>query len=169
MILNLLNKQKEVDSYIAEKVNDKYIKEGKNKDFKDTIGKRKVAFKVELCELANEIGFFKYWKESHVINKDRVLDEWADCLAFLNSIVVTQNYERHINEYLQYCVLESSMDVNYHFDRLMKNKLYDLTDYEYAYIELYKMGSTLGFSFGELNVAYLNKSEENIRRAKEGY
>jgi len=163
MILELFEIQREVDSFIEDKISYQNI------DFRDTLGKRKTAFKVELCELANEIGFFKYWKESHELNKERVLDEWADCLAFLNSIANTQSLYNEINDYLKYCVLESSMDVAYHFDRLIKNKLYDLTDLEYAYIELYKMGSSLGFSFGEMNYAYLKKSNENIRRAKEGY
>jgi len=161
MMEELFDLQREVDGIIKEKIG-----EG---EFCFTLSKRKIAFFVELCELANEIGFFKYWKTSHVKNDKRVKDEWADCLAFLNSIVITQSYEKEIEYYVTNYVNESYYGVSYHFDYLKNNKLYDLTDIESAYYNLYKMGYSLGYSKEELHEAYRIKCKENIRRGKEGY
>lgn len=160
MIISLFEIQKEVDSHIIDKI---------KIPFNETLGKRKVAFHVELSELANEIGFFKYWKESHKKNHDRILDEWADCLAFLNSIVITQGCENVCDSYLNNWLVESGLSVHYHYDRLHKNKLYDVTDYEYAYMDLFKLGFCMGYGKDELINAYIKKTKENIRRAKEGY
>jgi len=164
MIKELFRIQREVDLHIVKKIDFKI-----GKDFSDTLSDRKRAFIVELCELANEIGFFKYWKKSHVKNNERIKDEWADCLAFLNSITITQNYEKQIEYFLNHSVLESPFEPRYHFDVLIKNRLFDLTDLEYAYRSLYHFGTCLGYSVEELNEAYINKSNENIIRAKEGY
>ena len=37
---------------------------------------------VELGELANEWKGFKYWKKDKKINREKLLDEFADCLHF---------------------------------------------------------------------------------------
>lgn len=46
-----------------------------------------LAFSVELFEYFNAIGKWKWWKQSHILNKEKVLDELADCFAFFLSIV----------------------------------------------------------------------------------
>lgn len=148
---------------------DRNIKEKISKPFSDTLNERKIAFHVELGELANEIGFFKYWKKSHKKNDGRIKDEWADCLAFLNSISITYGFENELNglDKLKYFV---SLDKpEYYYHQLQYNKLYDYVDIECAYKDLFKLGLTLGYSLEDLFGAYKLKCEENIRRAKEGY
>lgn len=163
--------QKEVDYLIAEK-----LKNNVNdfREFKDTIGDRKVAFKVELGELANEIGYFKYWKESHVIKKDRVLDEWADCLAFLISIMISQcDYLPKVD----YDLIEREDRVIYakglsssNFNWMFKNELdWYNKGLNSMFQNLIEIGRYNGFTYEELENAYRNKTIENIRRAKEGY
>ena len=41
-----------------------------------------LAFNVELFEYFNAVGIWKWWKHNHVLDKEKVLDELADCFAF---------------------------------------------------------------------------------------
>lgn len=153
--------QKQVDIQIEEKI---------GVLFSTTIGDRKIAFGVELCELANEIGFFKYWKTSHKLDYDRIKDEWADCFAFLNSLAITYGLEDEIIkdfDMLTYSVNQPNVSTS--FKQLQFNKLYDATDILSAYVDLFKIGYKVGFKKEELIEAYKVKSAENIRRAQEGY
>lgn len=162
MMEHLFKVQRDVDQVIAGKF------EG---DFDYTLNKRRVAFKVELSELSNEIGFFKYWKKSHEVFPDRVKSEWADCLAFLLSVTISNQFENDIidwfaNSNLRDCKNCDEMQL---FNRLQYNKLYDYVDIESAFIDLFKLGLKQGFSIAELTMAYISKSEVNLRRANEGY
>lgn len=162
MMEHLFKVQKDVDQVIAGKI------EG---DFDYTLNMRRVAFKVELSELSNEIGFFKYWKQSHEVFPDRVKSEWADCLAFLLSVTISNQFENDIidwfaNSNLRDCKNCDEMQL---FNRLQYNKLYDYVDIESAFIDLFKLGLKQGFSIAELTMAYISKSEVNLRRANEGY
>jgi len=166
MIKDLLEIQRKVDGIIAEKI---------NMNFGETLEMRKIAFKVELGELANEIGSFKYWKESHVIDKDLVLGEWADCLAFLLSIT---NTSMGLGEIEFYPVGKSSTMtdnevkywINDNFRTLFNNKIdYYSVGLNGLYKSLYEIGMFAGFTRDELEDAYKKKSEINIQRAKEGY
>ena len=49
------------------------------------------ALNVELAEFINTLPW-KWWKKNHVINKEKVLDELADVMAFLFSV-----YDVHFN------------------------------------------------------------------------
>jgi len=160
MMMEAFSLQLEVDQNIKEKI---------SKPFHDTLSERKIAFHVELGELANEIGFFKYWKKSHVKNHERIKDEWSDCLAFLNSIAITYGFENELNGLEQIKYIVSLDKPEYYYYNLQYNKLYDYVDIECAYKDLYKLGLTLGYSLNELFKAYEIKCNENIRRAKEGY
>jgi dimeric dUTPase (all-alpha-NTP-PPase superfamily) len=152
--------QREVDELISEKIDE---------SFDDTINDRKIAFHVELCELANEVGFFKYWKLSHVRSHDKIKDEWADCLAFLNSISLSMDIDSELIDDLIGIDFTKGVNIEFHFQKLMFNKLYDYVDIESAYKDLFRLGCRMGFSISELFEAYRLKTNENIRRAKEGY
>ena len=50
------------------------------------------ALVAEILELANELGW-KSWKPHQLIDRERVIDEWADCFAFfgtLTAYILTQ-------------------------------------------------------------------------------
>ena len=49
------------------------------------------AFSVEVGEMINAVGVWKWWKHSATINKERILDELADCYAFFLSAAGTQD------------------------------------------------------------------------------
>ncbi|ANT41117.1 nucleoside triphosphate pyrophosphohydrolase [Bacillus phage Aurora] len=165
MMEDMLKVQKKVDDDISHKI---------ETSFKETLHLRKIAFKVELSELANEVGFFKYWKTSHKQNKERVLDEWADCLAFLNSIVISQGYEDYVISYYDKRLdvdIESTTFIrqDYLFRMMNKNDMDSIDDALSQYFYLYMFGKNLGFSIDEMNSAYNTKSMVNIVRAKEEY
>lgn len=82
-LLELVDIQKEVDEVIKEKLSKPVTNEG-----------LVLAFNVELFEYFNEIGVWKWWKHSHEIKKDRVLDELADLFAFFLSLTNSQNAMR---------------------------------------------------------------------------
>jgi len=137
-----------------------------------TFDKRKIAFNVELGELGNELGFFKYWKFNHKIDRERVKYEWADCLAFLTSLIISKNIVEHVKGNLESYSKESMMlggSVEREFKGMMYNNLVTKQDYVTCLHELFWMMGSIGYSFDELIEAYKIKTNENIRRAKEGY
>ena len=46
-----------------------------------------LAFNVELFEYFNAIGTWKWWKHGHIVDREKVLDELADCFAFFLSAI----------------------------------------------------------------------------------
>lgn len=80
-IKELLDKQKELDLYIA--------KEKNLRDPYDTkwLESRKLALLVEVAELANATRCFKYWSNKGPESKERMLDESANCLHFCLSLM----------------------------------------------------------------------------------
>lgn len=75
-IKDLLDLQKKVNQKIAEKAPDRPTPE-----------QYILAFNVELFEYINAIGLWKWWKHSHKIDRERILDELADCFAFFLSVL----------------------------------------------------------------------------------
>lgn len=71
---SLLPIQDEVNSEISKKLE-------KQPSWREYI----LAYNCELYEALNAIGTWKWWKHSHVVEKDRILDEVADCFAFILS------------------------------------------------------------------------------------
>lgn len=182
--------QSEVDNIILNKINEKTrednnlcstrfgklidnTKDWSKSDFDFfTLDKRKIAFNVELGELANELGFFKYWKFNHSINRDRVKDEWADCLAFLVSLIISKNIVEHVKSNLENYSKENMMlggSVEREFKGMMYNNLMTKQDYTTCLHELFWMMGSINYTFDELIEAYKVKTKENIRRAKDGY
>jgi dimeric dUTPase (all-alpha-NTP-PPase superfamily) len=49
-----------------------------------------LAMHVEVFELFNAIGTWKWWKHSHIPNKEKILDELADVIAFFLSYLLVQ-------------------------------------------------------------------------------
>lgn len=76
-ILELLLIQEEVNKVVVERL-------GREVSVDEFI----LAFTVELFEYFNAIGTWKWWKQSHELNRERILDELADCFAFFLSIVL---------------------------------------------------------------------------------
>lgn len=163
-IQTIFETQRKVDEKIAEKL------EG-GTDFLDTyesIEHRQFAFKVEVMELANEIGFFKDWKHSHVINITDALEELADCIAFLASVGISLGYARFMKEVEPFELYE---DYPYEslFDMLCDTGLQNMGKYTLAFKLILGIGLKLGASESAILYAYHQKAAKNIERQEKGY
>ena len=157
-IRELLNKQKELDSIIFKAAQ---LKEYPCKEIK-------LALLTELGELANEVQCFKYWKQNKTISREKVLEEFADCLHFALSLEnhLNQLYEHNLNAEIKDVIKEDLVEEN-------------TFDFLYAYmkvisddlplIEIMNLGMALGITGEELEQSYLKKYEKNLRRQQEGY
>lgn len=162
LLEKLYETQRKVDEKIAEK-----LPEGRLDEW-DNLANRAYAFKVEVSELANEIGFFKEWKHSHVVNKDSALEELADCLAFLLSVGITQGYDRTVKEvgHEEYLVDASWLDL---FKTLDNISLDSSSQYRMAFMLLLTIGNKLGATEDVIAEVYKRKSSKNIERQEKGY
>lgn len=144
-----------------------------------------VAFNVEFFEFINEVGVWKWWKHSHKINKERVLDELADLYAFYLSIVPMSTYKTSVLEKEINRVIEALSDLDKETDpevRLKHTK--DLiimvgTDNEgnnpnpttirFAIANVIAKLVIPELTFEQIVKAYEKKSQVNIDRQKENY
>jgi dimeric dUTPase (all-alpha-NTP-PPase superfamily) len=160
-IENLLMMQQELDMVIAKNLN-------MEEDFNsvETVDQRVFALKVELGEFANETGWFKYWKRSHVMDRDKTLEEHADVMHFLLSVGNSRKYNfiKEINPGPW-----SKVPLNRLFCYMMENAYDSSGKWKNAFEHLICIGLKLGFTEKEMLQAYKDKNAENHARQKRGY
>mgnify|MGYP001381099860 FL=1 len=83
---SLFEKQKQLDEYIYDK---------NNVTAKEVFERKIVALLVELGELANELQFFKYWKENINIDRQRAIEEYIDVIHFAIGLAVDLGIDEH--------------------------------------------------------------------------
>lgn len=127
------------------------------------------AFHVELMELANELGFFKHWKQSHEPDHSKVLEELVDCFAFLFHVAIIKRYDKFLKETHADVFAVANMDIMSIFFELKRNNLESSGQSGAALYLLTVLAHKLGFTEEELEQAYIAKSDKNIKRQKEGY
>ena len=129
-----------------------------------------VAMHVEFFEFINAVGTFKFWKHSHNPDKERVLDELADIIAFYLSIgeidnnadaVITET-EEELKEYSTISIIRSVSAAIQTGEETANDLILMGIAVEIARREV-------GANWEEIAEAYKKKSAENIRRQKEGY
>jgi len=126
---------------------------------------------VELGELANEWKGFKYWKKDKKINREKLLDEFADCLHFALSL---ENYlkEKEIDKQ----GLEAAAELSKNMQATDK----DIIDgFEFAFSQVLdndgvlgiviSLGLVLGITLDEMESCYYKKHKENYLRQENGY
>ena len=156
---SLFEKQKELDEYIYEK---------NNVTAKKVFEKKIVALLVELGELANELQFFKYWKENINIDGQRAIEEYIDVIHFAIGLAVDLGIDEH--EYIE----TPPQDLNKLFIgitnlatiiSISKNKEHvkSLINYVIA------LGYQLGLTEETVLAAYDKKNAVNYERQEEGY
>lgn len=149
-----------------------------------------LAYNCELYEALNAIGTWKWWKHSHVIEKDRVLDEVADCFAFILSAFLSLEPETRLHLMINFA--SRYVDFKNHFFADYKDNLdqlvRDLTIFVGTASELQGEEHLTSLdSFALLLIItetalrnesidwddfiyyYKRKSKINIRRQKENY
>lgn len=151
----------------------------KRKIKKSLIHEKTLALNVELAELAQEWGLFKYWKKKPTTkSRAQVLEEYADGLHFILSLAIerlkTLPELRFLEvEYPDYTPNYSTKQIIEMFNELYK-QIANLHDSDRAsFIHLFtlyfKLGHALGFTFEEVSYSYYQKNEINHIRLKEGY
>lgn len=151
-----------------------------------------LAFNTELFEYFNAIGTWKWWKHSHKLDRERVLDELADCFAFFLSLIDIENevallqdkpeiiseVELEMNE-----ILEKLQTMLSETDQARDDIINDLMVYigsdnemePVLTIERMTIGifiATVLFhdiTWEEMTEAYRKKSDVNIKRQEENY
>lgn len=132
-----------------------------------------MAMHVEVFELFNVIGTWKWWKHSHVPNKERILDELADVIAFFLSYMLLLEPTKQAQTAIW-------MDDN--FDKFMDKEV-DVIRYVSENItegnptppmvlmlaSLAATIKTLNCEWTEIIHAYNEKARVNIERQKNNY
>lgn len=129
-----------------------------------------VAMHVEFFEFINAVGIFKFWKHSHKPDKDRVLDELADIMAFFLSIgEITESADAVISETEQELKDYSTLSIIRSVSAAIQTGEEAATDLILMGVAIEIARREVGATWEEVAEAYKKKSAENIRRQKEGY
>ena len=127
----------------------------------------KTAYRVELGELLNEWQGFKFWKANKVIDRDKMVEEWADCMHFALSL---ESYLCEAKEEEESPDEFECDDFNcLEFDSEYKviNDCFSIISTRM--IDTVALGLKLGFTLKELEQAYWNKYKINWERVNNGY
>jgi dimeric dUTPase (all-alpha-NTP-PPase superfamily) len=131
------------------------------------VDKRIFAFKVELAEFSNETGWFKYWKQSHKMDRSKVLEELADCIHFMLAIGIYRKYRQFVKEldWKRWTVIgETAL-----YTQIMQSEIGSSGQWKVAFEKLIAIGVKLGYNIEEITLAYLLKNQENIERQMRNY
>ena len=156
---SLFEKQKELDEYIYEK---------NNVIAKEVFERKIVALLVELGELANELQFFKYWKENINIDGQRAIEEYIDVIHFAIGLAVDLGIDEH--KYTE----TKPRDLNKLFIGITNLATVLSTSKEKEHAKtllnnIIALGYQLGLDEQTVIGAYNKKNEVNYRRQINGY
>lgn len=125
-------------------------------------------FHTEVHELANEIGFFKFWKQSHEMDSSDTLEELVDCIHILLSIGLKVGYDRVVKEVEAFPLWEDYSILEL-FKELRHNDLDTVGRFTLAFSLILGIAKKLDFTELELQAAYRLKNDENHSRQEDGY
>lgn len=177
----LFEMQQELDGYIE--------REHPRKPKEDRLAKKILALLVELGELANEWRDFKFWSYdqkprtkmhktySSVLGIEKnysnpLLEEYVDCLHFILSIGLELNIPVIYGTKTKWDELTSDeTDITQQFLLVFENvnRLVHPIDWINLFEEFYILGELLGFTWEQIEQAYMSKNAENHARQKNGY
>ena len=158
--------------YEMQRVLDNRIKErvGKGYNFGSyyAIEDKVYAFHTEMHELANEIGFFKVWKQNHKMDRGNVLEELVDVIHFLLSVGITKGYDNVVKRVDAFSLWEDYPMIDL-FNEVRRNDLESIGKYTLAFGLVLGIAKKLDFSIMEVEYAYELKNEKNTERQLNGY
>lgn len=157
----LFKLQLELDEYVAKNLG---IVEEFN--WVEYVDKRIFALKVEIAELSNEVAWFKYWKQSHVMDRGATLEELADVQHFFLSVGNSRKYTfiRELDP-----LAWKKVPMEQLFQYLMNNNFDSSGKWKNGFEQLICIGHKLGYSLEEMEQAYKDKREKNFQRQAVGY
>lgn len=164
-LIKLLKKQEGLDLVIF---NNAGIKEYPKENIK-------LALLTELGELANEWQGFKHWKKNKIIDKEKMLSEFADCLHFALSL--ENNLKQLDKESLQnFDYIVRKIDAQAKSSTLEDDKIYGFIATYKTVIEedipllgIITLGLCLNITLDEMEEFYLKKHNINYQRQESGY
>ena len=114
------------------------------------------AYRVELGELLQEWKQFKFWKlNKGEIDRDKMLEEWADCMHFALSLFIQEEIEEDISEYCSYLETYEIIERCFNLYFVLENTI--------------ALGIKLGYALEELEKAYWKKNKINWKRINNNY
>ena len=121
------------------------------------------AYRVELGELLQEWKQFKYWKmNKSEVDRDKMLEEWADCMHFALSLELFVVEKLEVNFTNKDYTKSLNLEIRY----LDKNDIYGTLDSCYEINstilnDTILLGLKLGYTLEELEEAYWKKNKIN--------
>ncbi|SDX64338.1 dUTP diphosphatase [Salimicrobium album] len=157
----LYNIQGGLDYHIGK---EKGFIEGENMDWKV------LALHTEIGELANEWRGFKKWSNDQEPRREKMLEEYVDCLHFVLSIGLEKGYR------LSYSNIASMKadSITEQFNALFRkvgdfSQFRTIGNYNTIFDLFLSLGEMLGFTEDEIEEAYLAKNKINHNRQLTGY
>jgi dimeric dUTPase (all-alpha-NTP-PPase superfamily) len=159
------------------KLDERIYKEHPPKEGEDRLAKKILALQVELGELANELPeVFKFWSNKKN-NYEKALEELVDCLHFILSIGLDLNFETEAF-FGKYTSPNLTRQFNFVFQdvsELSESILEDFPEEDIAedfyelVCEFIGLADMLGFTWDQVEQAYLAKNKINHERQESGY
>jgi len=157
--------QKAVNKVVKERLDEQGIKHPGGDEYL-------LAMQVEFFEFINELQVWKWWKHNKAVNKDEVLDELADVIAFFTCLLIEFNLGASVDELITE-ISDSLADHGY--DQIIYSAVMGIEQGEemnfhvLMSIALALAESVTDATWEEIELAYMKKSEINIKRQQEGY
>ncbi len=156
-----------------QKVLDERIRTEKGLEDQDLKLNTVLALYAELGELLNECRFFKHWSDDKEIRHEKALVEYVDGLHLILSIGLQLNFD-YID--LSFRTEEShkygDVDEQFKWIYVTLSKL-SINEFEPNYrllvYEFISLGEMLGFTWQEIEQAYMDKNKVNHARQANGY
>lgn len=156
--------------YAAQKKLDALINSKHHLTYSETLEERKLAFLVELSELANATRTFKYWSQKGSEDRLRLLDEYADGLHFLLSLGLATGI---VVDKISYIKSDDSKLTTHFLNVYQLFVEFMITNDQRAYLASFRsflnLGDALGFSHEDIIAAYQNKLSINYTRQENNY
>ena len=130
---------------------------------------RKLALLVELGELANEWRGFKFWSRDLQPRREKMLEEYVDCLHFFLSIGLELGVDPKMAEWRH--MVRKKPVVTCQFQKIFYwvSSMDGVLDWLQAFWLFIGLGEMLGFSWDEIEEAYRKKNQVNFERQDQGY
>ena len=142
--------------------------EGRGLQGKDLLPMRVLALQVEVAELAQEVSDeWKFWKSPAPRDYKKVLEELSDVLHFLLSIgaaIGVDPYEMPYKIYRKKNLIEQ-LDDMFNVARIC----YVPLQWHWAMSVYLGLCDILGFTWEDIEDAYLTKNKVNLARQEQGY
>lgn len=178
------------------KLDERIEQEHPRQEGEDRLAKKILALQVELGELANEWRGFKYWSNDQeartktyksklspsgefyrgIYEANPLLEEYVDCLHFILSIGLDLRMDEVADEldfeYAGRDIIDCFVDLNSDItDLYYIRENDDLNSYlhESLFSKFIRLGELLGFTWEQVEQAYMKKNAVNFERQENGY